>query len=118
MVSTCSTWAVSSSPGARSKIGCSGSRTCSAASGSPTRSIDTDPNMPSQARIERDALGYCEHSRDHHRHVWMEFAVPRLGNAPAVFCSRCGVRGVFSLLELEQWHRELDAYWRRRDVNP
>jgi len=74
--------------------------------------------MPSQARIERDALGYCEHSRDHHRHVWMEFAVPRLGNAPAVFCSRCGVRGVFSLLELEQWHRELDAYWRRRDVNP
>src|SRR5437660_6130364 len=74
--------------------------------------------MPSQARIERDALGYCKHSRDHHRHVWMKFAsVPRFENAPAVFCSRCGVRGVFSQLELEQWQKHLDRYWQGRGVN-
>jgi len=74
--------------------------------------------MPSQARIERDALGYCEHSRDHHRHVWMTFASQRLGVGEAAFCSRCGVRGVFSQLELQQWRKYVDAYWRRRDVNP
>jgi len=71
--------------------------------------------MPSQARIERDALGYCEHSRDHHRHVWMTFASQRVGEA--VFCTRCGVRGVFSQLELEQWQRELERYWHGRGVN-
>jgi hypothetical protein len=69
-------------------------------------------------RIERDALGICEHSPDHHHHVWMKFAsVPRLENRPAVFCTRCGVRGVFSQLELEQWHKCLEAYWQGRGVS-